>query len=258
MALSQSAALHDVASRRAASRALTVTHPLGSERRGSRRPAGPCTVECLLPWRHVPHTHGPQCRRTGVAPPNQPRAGVHAARRRRPFAPYLGHAMTHAPTWFPRCARKPPRTALPMAIKPSSPSSRGRRAAAARHGCLTVNSTPACFSSPTRAASHSFRTPCSSCARLLVFSSRQLAGVVLPRPPPSSRRRAQLPARSLSQPTASVLSLGPREATRATRWPAPPVLTGIRAPAAAPPPVRRHRRSPATPPVNPPPPIDHG
>jgi hypothetical protein len=43
------------------------------------------------------------------------------------------------------------------------------------------------------------------------------------RPPPSSRRRALLPARSLSQPTASVLSLGPCEATRATRWPTPPL-----------------------------------
>jgi hypothetical protein len=43
MVLSQSAALHDVASRRAVSRALTAT-PLGSERRGSRLPAGPRAV----------------------------------------------------------------------------------------------------------------------------------------------------------------------------------------------------------------------
>jgi hypothetical protein len=82
---------------------------------------------------------------------------------------------------------------------------------------------PACFSSPTRAAPHSFRNPCSSCARWLVCPSRQLAGVISPRPPSASRRRALLPACFPSQPTASVLSLGPCEATCATRWPASPL-----------------------------------
>jgi hypothetical protein len=43
-------------------------------------------------------------------------------------------------------------------------------------GALTVNSTPACFSSQTRAAPHSTRTPSSSCARLLACPCRRLTG----------------------------------------------------------------------------------
>jgi hypothetical protein len=181
MVLSHSAALHDVVSRRVALRALTA--PLGPNAEAAADPPVHAPWKhhsCPLPWRHVPRIHGPQCRRTRAAPPNQARVGVHAARRHRPFAPYFGHATAHALTWFPWCARKPPPTALRTAIKQTGPSSREHRAAVVRHGCLTVSSTPACFSSPTRAAPHSFRTPCSSCACLLVCSSCQLAGVISP------------------------------------------------------------------------------
>jgi hypothetical protein len=145
MNLSQSAALHDVAPRRARSLRPTPSG-LNAEAADDLPVHAPWNCRsCQLPWCHVPHTHGPQCCRTRAAPPNQPRVSVHAARRRRPFAPYFGHATTHTPTWSPWCARKPPATALRTAIKPASPSSRGRRAAAVRHGCLPVNFTPPVF-----------------------------------------------------------------------------------------------------------------
>jgi hypothetical protein len=143
--LSQSAALHDVAPRRARSPRPTPSGPNAEAADDLPVHAMWNRCSCQLPWRHVTHTHGPQCRRTCATPPNQPRAGVHAARRRRPVAPYFGRDTTHTPTWFPWCARKPPPTALGTAIKPASPSSRGRRAAVVRHGCFTVNFTPPVF-----------------------------------------------------------------------------------------------------------------
>jgi hypothetical protein len=84
-------------------------------------------------------------------------------------------------------------------------------------GALTVNSTPACFCSQTRAAPHSTMTPCSSCACLLNCLSRRLTGASVlaaaaGRPSPSSA-----PAQSPSQPTVSAHPLGPSEAARATR-----------------------------------------
>jgi hypothetical protein len=117
---------------------------------------------------------------------------------------------------------------------------------------------PDCFSSQTRAAPHSTRTPCSSCACLLACLSRQLTGASVPaaatgQPSPSSAPRA------IPEPT-NRISTSPR-----SQWSCPchtltssaPVLARIWVPAAAPPPVRR-RRLPATPTVNPPPPIGRG
>jgi hypothetical protein len=125
-------------------------------------------------------------------------------------------------------------------------------------GALTVNSTPACFCSQTRAAPHSTMTPCSSCACLLNCLSRRLTGASVlaaaaGRPSPSSAPRA------IPEPT-NRISTSPR-----SQWSCPchtltssaPVLARIWVPAAAPPPVRR-RRLPATPTVNPPPPIGRG
>jgi hypothetical protein len=65
------------------------------------------------------------------------------------------------------------------------------------------------------------RTPCSSCALLLICSSCQLAGGISPQLPPDTRRRALLPARLPSQPTTSAHPLDPSEAARATHWPVP-------------------------------------
>jgi hypothetical protein len=90
------------------------------------------------------------------------------------------HVAAHAMTWFPWHARNFPHRLAPGYLSGHHLSSREHPAAAVRHGCLTVNSTPAYLSSPTRAAPHSLRTPDSSCARLLVGSSCQLAGVVSP------------------------------------------------------------------------------
>jgi hypothetical protein len=203
MALSQSAALYDVASRRAALRALTATHPLGSERRGSRRPAGPCAVEPpFLPASLAPRASHPWA----AVPPYPCRAAQPTARRRtrRTSPPPLRTVLRpcHDPylDLVPLAFKKTSVTALCTAIKPAGPSSRGRRAAAGRHGCLTVNSTPAYFSSPTHAASHSFRTPCSSCVRLLVCSSHQLAEVVSPAAAAEQPSTSSAP-RAIPEPT---------------------------------------------------------
>jgi hypothetical protein len=217
MALSQSAALHDVASRRARSPRPT---PSGPNAEAADDP--PVHVpwnrrSCPLPWRHVPRTYGPQCLRTGAAPPNQPRAGVHATRRHRPFAQYFGHATTHTPTWFPWCAIKPPPTTLRTAIKSAGPPSRGRQAAAVRHGCPTVNSTPPAFLRKHALLLTPLGLPV---APALACWPARAAGSPEPvplRPPPDSRRRAPLPARLPSQPTTSTHPLDPREDARAKR-----------------------------------------
>jgi hypothetical protein len=203
MALSQSAALHDVASRCAASRALTATHPLGSERRGSQRPAGPCAMEPpLLPASLAPRASHPWA----AVPPYPRRAAQPIARRRtrRTSSPPLRAVLRPCRNPYldlvSLARKKTSLAALRTAIKSAGPSSCGRRAAAVRHGCLTTNSTPACYSSPTRAASHSFRTPYSSCARLLVCSSRQLAGVVSPAAAAEQPSTSSAP-RAIPEPT---------------------------------------------------------
>jgi hypothetical protein len=202
MVLCQSAALHDVASRHTASRALTAT-PLGSERRGSHRPAGPCAVEPpFLPSPLAPHASHPWA----AVPPYPRRTAQPTARRctRRTSPPPLRAVLRPChgpcPDLVPLVRKKTSLTALRTAIKPAGPSSREHRAAAIRHGCLTVNSTPACFSSPTRAAPHSFMTPCSSYARLLVCSSRQLAGVVSPTAAAGQSSTSSAP-RAIPEPT---------------------------------------------------------
>jgi hypothetical protein len=79
MALSQSTTLHDVASCRAASHALTATHPLGYERRGSRRPAGPCIVEPPF----LPAPLAPRASHPWVAVPPYPRRTAQPTTRQR-------------------------------------------------------------------------------------------------------------------------------------------------------------------------------
>jgi hypothetical protein len=145
-----------------------------------------------------------------------------------------------------------------MVIKPAGLLPARARAAAVRHGCHPVNSTPASFPSQTRATPHFTRTPISSCARLLVCPSHRLTGasvsaVAAGQPPSSSAPRA------IPEPTSRLST------TARSQWSCPrhtltnsaPVLAGFRAPAAAPPLVRR-RRSPAMSPIEPPPPIGRG
>jgi hypothetical protein len=221
--LSQSAALHDVALRRARSPRPTPSGPNAEAADDLPVHAPWNRRSCQLPWCHVPHTHGPQCRRTRTAPPNQPRADVHAARRRRPVAPYFGRATTHTPTWFPWCTRKSPPTTLRTAIKPVGPSSRGRRVAAVRHGCFTVNFTPPVFLRKHALLLTPLGLPV---AHALACWPARAAGSPEPvplLPPPDSRQRALLPARLPSKPTTSTHPLDPREAGRATRGPVPPL-----------------------------------
>jgi hypothetical protein len=75
-------------------------------------------------------------------------------------------------------------------------------------GALTVNSTPACFSSPTRAAPHSIRTPCSSCASLLTCPSRRLTGASVPAAAAGQPSTSSAP-RAIPEPT-NRLSTSPR------------------------------------------------
>jgi hypothetical protein len=180
MAWSQSAALHDVAPRRARAHR---DPPLGSERRGSRRPAGPCAVAPpFLPAPLAPRASHPWA----AVPPYPRRAAQPTARRRtRRTSPPPIRAVPlpcRGPylVQFQLGAQAVASTALCTAIKPASPSSRGRRAVAVRHGRLTVNSTPACFSSPACVASHFVGPPYSSCTRLLVCSNCQLARGISP------------------------------------------------------------------------------
>jgi hypothetical protein len=131
--LSRSAAPHDVASRRAALRALTATRcarsprpPLGPERRGSLAPAGPCVVGPPASNRHpdplpVHHVLTPAVsatqrrhRRTRAVRPlvgNWPPCVAAHPAVHRPC-----HAFTSSPS--PWCARKHS-TASSWAIKPA-------------------------------------------------------------------------------------------------------------------------------------------
>jgi hypothetical protein len=181
MALSQSAALHDVTSRRAASRALTATHPLGSEHQGSRRPAGSCAVELLfLPTPLAPRASHPWA----PVPPYRRRAAQPTARRRtrRTSPPPLHAWPCHDP--YPDL--------VPLVRKKTSPNRLAHGYKAGRSSLAWAPSRrrppwmpygelhPACFSSQTRAAPHSTRTPSSSCARLLACPSRRLTGASAP------------------------------------------------------------------------------
>jgi hypothetical protein len=138
MVLSQSAALHDVTSRRAASRALAATSPTGPNAEAADYPS------VRAPWGCPRRTAFPtlslcaMCSRPPHRPPNGV-AAVHASRRpwlaigRRaspPIPPYSGHAAVHAMTWFPWYARKPP--SPPCA---RSGFSRGRRRTAIDELC---------------------------------------------------------------------------------------------------------------------------
>jgi hypothetical protein len=125
-------------------------------------------------------------------------------------------------------------------------------------GALTVNSTPAYFSSQTRATPHSTRIPCSSCTRLLACPSRRLTGASVPAAAAGQPSTSSTP-RAIPEPSnhLSTTARSPRSYSHHMLTSSAPVLTGIRVPAAAPPPVRR-RHSPTTPPVKPPPPIGRG
>jgi hypothetical protein len=67
---------------------------------------------------------------------------------------------------------------------------------------------PACFSSPTHAASHFVGPPCSSCVRLLVCSSCQLAGGIPPAAA-AGQSTTSCASRSSPEPT-NHLSASPR------------------------------------------------
>jgi hypothetical protein len=210
MVLSQSTALHDVASRHTASRALTAT-PLGSERPGSHRPAGPCAVEPpFLPSPLAPHASHPWA----AVPPYPRRIAQPTARRRTrrtsppPLRAVLRPCHGPCPDLVPLVRKKTSLTTLRTAIKLAGPSSREHRAAAVRHACLTVSSTTACLSSPTRAAPHSTGTPCSSCARSLACPSCRLTGASVPAATAGQPSSGSAP-RTTSEPT-NHLSASPR------------------------------------------------
>jgi hypothetical protein len=184
-------------------RAHSPRPPLGSERRGSRRPAGPCAVEPPF----LPSPLAPRASHPWAAVPLYPRRAAQPTARRHtrhtsspPLRAVLRPCHGPCPNLVPLVRKKTSLTALRTAIKPAGPPSREHRAAAVRHGCLMVNPTPACFSSPTRAAPHSFRTPCSSCACLLVCSSRQLTGVVSPAAADGQPSTSSAP-RAIPEPT---------------------------------------------------------
>jgi hypothetical protein len=153
------------------------------------------------------------------ATPRRPRAviGRRSHARRRPVrrTPAMPRPIPGlASTWCP--SHRLNRLELSYKAGRSSPRASTEPPSSAI-GALTVNSTPACFSSQTCDAPHSTRTPCSPA---LACCPARAAGSPEPvslRPPPGSHRRAPLPARSPRQPTVSAHSLGPSEAARATR-----------------------------------------
>jgi hypothetical protein len=120
-------------------------------------------------------------------PPRRPPNGVAAVRAQRrlvgnwpscvaahPAVPRPCHACTASPLALV-CKEALNRLELGYKAGRSSPRESTEPPLSAI-GALTVNSTPACFSSQTRAAPHSTRTPCSSCARLLACPSHRLTG----------------------------------------------------------------------------------
>jgi hypothetical protein len=213
MTLSQSAALHDVASRHAASRALTATHPSGpnAEAADDLPVHAPWNRHSYqLPCRHVPRTHGLQCRRTRVAPPNQPCAGVHAARRRRPLRVVLRPCHDPYPDLVPLVRKK----TFPNRLAHGYKAGRSFLARAPSRRCSPWmpygQLHPACFSSQARAAPHSSRTPSRSCARLLACPSHRLT-------------RASAPAAATGQPsTGSAPRSSPEPTNHLNTSPRPP------------------------------------
>jgi hypothetical protein len=174
MAWSQSTALHDVTPRRARSprptpQVQTPRQPstCRSMCRSTVVPARSLGATCFASMGRSAAVPAP-CRPTNRAPAYTPHVAAAS------FAPYPGHAAADA--WVSLDLVPKPSPQQPCAWA----SSHGHRAAGIRHECHLVNSTPACFPSPTRAVFHFTRTPSSSCARLLVCSSCQLAGGISP------------------------------------------------------------------------------
>jgi hypothetical protein len=180
MTLSQSAALHDVASRRARSPRPT---PLGSERRGSRRPAGPCAVEPPF----LPAPLAPCASHPWAAVPSYPRRAAQPTARRR-----TRHTSPPPLRAVLRPCHNPYPDLVPLVRKKTSPNHLAHGYKAGRSFLARAPSRrrppwmpygelhPACFSSQALAAPHSTRTPSSSCARLLACPSRRLTGVSAP------------------------------------------------------------------------------
>jgi hypothetical protein len=215
MAWSQSTALHDVTPRRARSprptpQVQTPRQPstCRSMCRSTVVPARSLGATCFASMGRSAAVPAP-CRPTNRAPAYTPH--VAAA----PFAPYPGHAAAHA--WVSLDLVPKPSPQQPCAWA----SSHGHRAVGVRHECHLVNSTPACFPSPTRAVFHFTRTPVAPARACWSTQAASSPEGSLPRPPPNSRCRTLLPARLPGQPTTSAHPLDPSEAARATHWPVP-------------------------------------
>jgi hypothetical protein len=161
-----------------------------------------------LPVRHVLTPAAPATqwrrRRTRAAPPLvgdwPPCVAVHPAVPRpcractaSPFALVCKEALNRLELGYkagrssPRASTEPPPSAI---------------------GALTVNSTPACFFSQTRAAPHSTRTPCSSCAHLLACPGRRLTGASVTTTAAGQPSTSSAP-RAIPEPT-NRLSTSPR------------------------------------------------
>jgi hypothetical protein len=144
-----------------------------SMRRGTAIPALFIGATCLASMGRsaaVPASRRP----TNRAPAYTPHARRRPVRRTPAMPrPILGLALS----WCPR--HRLNRLELSYKAGRSSPRASTEPPPSAI-GALTVNSTPACFCSQTRAAPHSTRSPSSSCARLLACPSRWLTGASVP------------------------------------------------------------------------------
>jgi hypothetical protein len=199
--LSRSAAPHDVASRRAALRALTATTPWArtprqpstrrSVRRGATRVEPPSRPSPCAPCSHA--------RRVGHPTPSPPYARSAApgwqlaAVRRRPSRRTPAMPRFYFLTLALVCKEALNRLELGYKAGRSSPRASTEPPPSAI-GTVPVNATSGCLSSQTRATPHSTRTPV---APALACWPAQAVGSPEPvslRPPPGSHRRAMLPA----------------------------------------------------------------
>jgi hypothetical protein len=221
MAWSQSAALHDVAPRRARSprptpRVRTSRQPTTRRSMRSRTavPARSLGATCFASTGRSAAVPAPR-RPTNRAPPYTPHvAAAHSRRTPAMLQPIPGLASTWCPSH--RLNRLVHNYKAGQSILARAPSR--RRPPWVPHGELH----PRLLSLANTCCFPLHRTPPVAPARAC-WSARAASSPegCLPRPPLDSRRRALLPARLPSQPTTLAHPLDPSEAARATHWPVP-------------------------------------
>jgi hypothetical protein len=197
----------------------------------ARPPEHPCDRRFQdLPPMFAPNPPLPRAARSQAAR-NRPAPTVQR-RRRRTLAPRAHVAALSAVLrpcrdphrdWPQRGAQATPQPPRAVHKSLSFLHAREHRAATVRHRCrpgeLIAPHNPSAPSTP-KASSRTQRACTPTC-----FPGRSTCSPDYgsQRPPHCRRRQALLSARPSSQPTIPVPPLGPREATRATRWPAPPL-----------------------------------